>query len=85
LQLEKADLTTQDLQIAQIEPIGDALLIELASPVRVAEEPASSKWVCLWTEETSVVLIYGPDREHVIDYFRIRQREQSKHTGANGA
>jgi len=76
LQFEKADSTTQDWKIVQTESLGDALLVELASPVRVnAQEPASSKWVCSWTEESSVVLIYGPDREHVIDYFKICRKE----------
>ena len=84
-QFEKGYPATQDWKIVQTEPMADALLVELASPVRVnSEEPASSKWVCSWIKESSVVLIYGPDREHVIDYFKVCQKDENKPKGASG-
>ena len=83
--LEKTDPSTQGWQIVHTEPLGDALLLELVSPTQVfTEEPGSSKWVCLWTEESSLVLIYGPDREHVLDYFKTRQKSATKPKGVEG-
>jgi len=75
----------QQWQIIQTTPLDNALLVELSSPVQVEMNgPASSRWVCLWTQDASLVLIYGPDREHVVDYFRVRQKDQSKAAGRNG-
>jgi hypothetical protein len=76
----------QQWQIIQTFPLDNALLVELLKPVQVGlNEPASSRWVCLWTQDASLFLIYSTDREHVLDYFRIRQKDQSKVAGKNGA
>jgi hypothetical protein len=69
-------------QITQATPLGEAVLVELDSPVQAGmEKPASSRWVCMWTEESQLLLIYGPDREHVVDYFNIRQKNAGKQGG----
>ena len=76
----------QQWQIIQTTPLDNALLVELSSPVQVEPNgPATSRWVCLWTQDASLVLIYGPDKEHVVDYFRVRQKDQRKVAGRSGA
>ena len=63
-------------QISQQIALDDALLVELSSPVPVGlNESAASRWICLWVEKSSLVLIYGTDREHVVEYFRIHQQK----------
>lgn len=74
--LEMGDRKEKGWRIKRRIPFGDALLIELAKPVQVfQEEPATSRWICLWTEKSSLKLIYGPDREHIVEYF------QAHHSG----
>jgi hypothetical protein len=84
--LTGAKEATQQWQIIRTMPLDNALLVELSRPVQVElNGTASSRWVCLWTQDASLVLIYGPDKEHVVDYFRVRQKDQSKVAGRNGA
>lgn len=74
LRLEMGDRKEKGWRIKRKIPFGDALVIELAKPVQVfQEEPATSRWICLWTERSSLKLIYGADREHLVDYFQARQ------------
>lgn len=69
--LEIGDRKEKSWRIKRRIPFGDALLIELSKPVQVfREQPATSRWICLWTERSSLKLIYGADREHIVDYFR---------------
>ena len=81
--LEQTDQPAKSWQIVHSEQMGEASLLELANAVKVfTEEPASSKWVYLWTEKSTLILIYGPDREHVLDYFKTYQRDakRAEHT-----
>jgi hypothetical protein len=62
-------------QIKQQIPIDDALLVELAIPVHIGlDESVTSNWVCLWIADSTLVLIYGSDREHVEEYFNIQRQ-----------
>lgn len=73
-------------QIIQTTPVDNVLLVELAAPVPVAPDgPALSKWVYVWVEDGSLNMIYGPDREHVDEYFKIRQKDQRTRPGKNGS
>jgi hypothetical protein len=31
---------------------------------------AANHWAIMWTRDRSLFFIYGPDREHVIDYYQ---------------
>ena len=76
LRLTGNKATASNWQISQQIPLGDALLLELSSPVQVGlKETEVSRWVCLWIEGSLLVLIYGSDREPVEEYFRIRQQK----------
>lgn len=77
--LEMGETKEKGWRIKQRIPFGDALLVELAEPVQVSEEkPATSRWICLWTERSSLKSIYGPDREHIVDYFQARDSGPGK-------
>jgi hypothetical protein len=60
-------------KITQTTQIGNALLVELADLIQVwPETVTTSRWVYLWMDDSSLRLIYGPDREHVLEYFNTR-------------
>lgn len=62
-------------KIIQTTRMGGALLVELSDPVQVSQETVpTSRWVYLWTDGFSLRLIYGPDREHVLEYFNTRHK-----------
>jgi hypothetical protein len=66
-------------KITQTTAVGEALLVELAEPVQVSPETAAtSRWVYLWADGPSLRLIYGPDREHVMEYFNTRHTYEGK-------
>ena len=55
--------------------MGGGLLVELAEPIQVLPEAgATSLCVYLWTEGPTLRSIYGPDREHVLEYFENRHK-----------
>ena len=71
--LQEKEPKPKPWRIAQTESLGDATIIEFAEPVSIrAKENASNHWAIMWTRDKSLFLIYGPDREHVIDYHQTR-------------
>ena len=71
--LEEKGPKRKPWRIARTESLGDATIIEFAEPVSVlAKENASNNWAIMWRRDKSLFLIYGPDREHVIDYYQTR-------------
>jgi hypothetical protein len=67
-------------KITQMTAIGEALLVELTDPVQVSQETVTtSRWVYLWRDGSSLRLIYGPDREHVLEYFNTRHEYEREH------
>ncbi len=77
--LEGDDRKERGWQIKRRIPLDDVLLIELAKPAQAfQEEPAMSWWICLWMGETSLKLIYGPDRGHIEEYFQAYYRGLGK-------
>jgi hypothetical protein len=66
-------------KIAHTDLIDGATIVELAEPVTLWDkEAASSQWVVMWAREASLFLIYGPDREHVMDFYQTRYGESAK-------
>jgi hypothetical protein len=80
----KARLAEQGLEgkpwrIARTDTLGDAVIVEFAKPVSVGvEEDASNHWMIMSAHDKSILSIYGPDREHVIDFYETRYRGESK-------
>jgi hypothetical protein len=68
--LEAKDIAAKPWRIAQTVSLNEATIVELAEPVLY--RGASSKWVIIWVRDTSLFLIYGPDREHVMDVYQTR-------------
>jgi hypothetical protein len=66
--LEGKDKAANPWRIAQTESLGDTTIVELTEPVSFRGSPC--KWVIMWVRDTSILLIYGPDREHVMDYYQ---------------
>jgi hypothetical protein len=66
-------------RIARTESLGVATVVEFAEPVSVGtNDGASNRWAVMWTRDKALFSIYGPDREHVIDYYQTRQRADAK-------
>ncbi len=53
-------MTTNPWLIERTETLDGATIVELAKPVSFRGSP--SKWVLMWVRDTSLFLIYGPDR-----------------------
>ena len=69
--LQAEDKEHEPWRITHTESLGAATVVELAEPVSPrTKEAGSSKWVIIWVRDTSLLLIYGPDREHVMDYYQ---------------
>lgn len=68
--LDGTGSTDRDWRIAAATPLGNALLVELGKPVSIGlDDSASVTWICLWTQDGTLRLVYGSDKEHVVDYF----------------
>lgn len=66
-------------RIARTDLLGDAVIVEFAKPVSVGvKEDASNHWVIMWARDRALFSIYGPDREHVIDFYETRYRGETK-------
>lgn len=66
-------------RIAQTASVGDITIVELAEPVSFGSGTgASSQWVATRARGASLFLIYGPDREHVIDHYQSRHERDAK-------
>ena len=77
--LEEKGPKPKPWRIARTESLSDATIVEFAEPVSVSlKEDASNHWAILWTRDRSLFLIYGPDREHVIDYYQRRHSGDAK-------
>jgi hypothetical protein len=71
--LEEKGPKRKPWRIARTESLNDATIIEFAEPVSVrAKENAPNHWAIMWMRDRSLFLIYGPDREHVIDFYQTR-------------
>jgi len=65
--------------IARTELLGEAVVVEFAEPVSVGvKEDAPTHWVIMWAHDKSILSIYGPDREHAMDFYETRYRGQAK-------
>jgi hypothetical protein len=69
--LEAKDMAAKPWRIEQTETLDEATIVELAEPVSF--HGVSSKWVIMWVRDNSLFLIYGPDREHVMDVYQTCQ------------
>jgi hypothetical protein len=77
--LEEKGPERKPWRIARTESLGDATIVEFAEPVSVRlKEDASNHWAIMWTRDRSIFMIYGPDREHVIDYYQRRHSGEAK-------
>jgi hypothetical protein len=66
-------------RIAQTESVGGITIVELAEPVSFGPNTAASnQWVVMRARGASLFLIYGPDREHVIDYYQSHHERDAK-------
>jgi hypothetical protein len=65
-------------RIAQTEPLGAATIIEFAEPAPVINEAAPCKWAVMWKRNEALFLIYGPDRDHVVDFYQRRGARAAK-------
>jgi len=70
-------------KIAHTDLVDGATVVELAEPVMLVDklidkDAASSQWVVMWAHEASLFLIYGPDREHVMDFYQTRYGDRAK-------
>ena len=66
-------------RIARTEPLGDATIVEFTEPVSVGtKDDASNQWAVMWARKATLLSIYGPDREHVIDYYQTRHGGDAK-------
>jgi hypothetical protein len=66
-------------KIAHTDLVDGATIVELAEPVTLGDKEAgSSQWVVMWAREASLFLIYGPDREHVMDFYQTRYGDRAK-------
>jgi hypothetical protein len=60
-------------RIARTEPLGVATIIEFAEPVSIRSNIAAPcRWAIMWTRDKALLSIYGPDREHVVDFYQTR-------------
>jgi hypothetical protein len=58
-------------KIEQTVSIDEVTLVELREPVSASfDSDQSEKWVVIWARGTSLFSIYGPDREHAMDYYQ---------------
>jgi hypothetical protein len=64
-------------RIAQTESVGDATIVELAAPLSFGDEE-TGKWVMIWGRNASLFSIYGPDREHVMDFYQSSHVREAK-------
>ena len=84
--LQGAERRGPQWQIIQTVPVDNVLLVELEAPISVASDgPTLSKWVYVWVEDNLLNMIYGPDREHVDEYFRTYHQDQKTPPGKNGS
>jgi hypothetical protein len=66
-------------RIARTEPLGDATIVEFAEPVSVrTNEDASNRWAVMWRRDKALLSIYGPDREHVINFHQTHHGGDAK-------
>jgi hypothetical protein len=62
-----------------MEPFGDATVVEFAEPVSVGtKDDASNRWAVMWARDKTLLSIYGPDREHVINFYQTRHDGDAK-------
>jgi len=77
--LAEQGLEGKPWRIARTDSVGDAVIVEFAKPVSVGvEEDAPNHWVITWARDKSILSIYGPDREHAMDFYETRYRAQAK-------
>lgn len=69
--------TNKPWKIAQTESVGDTTIVELAKPLTFDSEE-TGKWVVIWQRNASLYLIYGPDREHVTDFYQSGHVREAK-------
>jgi len=64
-------------RIARTEPLGAAMIIEFAEPVSVGNDVAlPCQWAVMWKRNEALLSIYGPDREHVVDFYQTRSESK---------
>jgi hypothetical protein len=50
--------------------LGDATLIELATPLEIrGESMVEYGWACLWVADNTMYVIYATDEEHALDFY----------------
>jgi hypothetical protein len=65
-------------KIEQTVSLDEITVVELREPVSTGFEDAqSNKWVVIGTRNASLFSIYGPDREHVMDYYQRHYKADS--------
>jgi hypothetical protein len=73
--LEGKSRARKPWKIEQAVKLDEITLVELGEPVSAGfEGPESNKWVMVWARDASLFSIYGPDREHVMDYYQKRHK-----------
>jgi|SRR5262245_3058924 len=79
MRLEARDTARKPWRIKQTELVDNAMVVELTESAWVITEGNTSiKWVVIWVHYASLSLIYGPDREHVMDFYRTHYKETAK-------
>jgi hypothetical protein len=85
--LDPEHLAAIGWRVVAITRIADFVLIELADAVAVSPaDPAAatSDWVCLWASDAKLHAIFGPDEEHVRDYYNLLHRNLDDDRTKNG-
>jgi len=77
VRLEAGYSASTPWQIKRTESVGNAMVVELTEPVSVGEG-ATNKWVVIWAHERLLSLVYGPDRDHVMDFFQTHYNDSAK-------
>jgi hypothetical protein len=69
--LEGKSRARKPWKIEQAVTLDKNTLVELREPVSAGlGAPESNKWVVVWAHNASLFSIYGPDRDHVMDYYQ---------------
>jgi hypothetical protein len=69
----------ENWRIKQTETFDNTTVIELSEAIRMGtDSPSSNFWVIIWVKNASLLEIYGPDREHVMDFYQTNYQKKSK-------